>query len=161
MGATAPKESLGALLPGVHFMPYANCTRCPLKLKRDMCGLACTHMLGSALEDDHSGITRPAAIIVEAIQGEGGTIVPPTGWLRSIARYARGYDVPLICDEIQSGMGRTGKWFAFEHEDIDPDIVLLSKSLGGMGLPISVMIYHKRLDRWKPGAHAGTFRGNQ
>jgi diaminobutyrate-2-oxoglutarate transaminase len=161
MGATAPKEKLGALLPGIHFMPYANCLHCPLKLKPAMCGMACAHMLGSALEDDHSGITRPAAIIVEAIQGEGGSIVPPAGWLRSVARYAQENDVPLICDEIQSGMGRTGRWFAFEHEEITPDIVLLSKSLGGMGLPISVMIYHERLDQWKPGAHAGTFRGNQ
>lgn len=161
MGAVGPRQDLGALLPGVHFMPYAYCTRCPLKLTPNRCGMACAHMLGSALEDDHSGITRPAAIIVEAIQGEGGTIVPPAGWLRTVARYAQEHDIPLICDEIQSGMGRTGKWFAFEHEAITPDIVLLSKSLGGMGLPISVMIYHEKLDRWKPGAHAGTFRGNQ
>src|SRR5579871_290778 len=161
MGATAPKEKLGALLPGVHFMPYANCTRCPLKLKPGICGHACAHMLGSALEDGHSGITKPAAIIVEAIQGEGGSIVPPKGWLKTIAGYARKHDVPLICDEIQSGMGRTGKWFAFEHEGIVPDILLLSKSLGGLGLPISVVIYHEKLDQWSPGAHAGTFRGNQ
>jgi len=118
-------------------------------------------MTGSAIEDSHSGITKPAAIIVEAIQGEGGTIVPPPGWLQVIAAYARENDVPLICDEIQSGLGRTGRWFAFEHEGIVPDMILMSKALGGIGLPISVVVYHERLDRWGPGAHAGTFRGNQ
>ena len=87
--------------------------------------------------------------------------MPPAGWLRTVAQYARAADVPLICDEIQSGLGRTGRWFAFEHEDIVPDVVLLSKSLGGLGLPLSVIIYHERFDRWLPGAHAGTFRGNQ
>src|SRR5262245_12024166 len=161
MGATAPKDRLGALLPGVHFMPYGYCARCPLALTIDRCDLACARMLGNSLADSHSGITKPAAIIVEAVQGEGGSIVPPAGWLRQIADYAQQHDVPLICDEIQSGMGRTGKWFAFEHEGVVPDIVLLSKAIGGIGFPLSVVIYHERLDRWAPGAHAGTFRGNQ
>lgn len=161
MGAVAPKRRLGALLPGSHFLPFPYCHRCPLKLTPDRCEMACAHLLETTLTDDHSGITPPAAIIVEAIQGEGGTIVPPAGWLRAIAGYAREHDVPLICDEIQSGMGRTGRWFAFEHEEIVPDILLLSKSLGGLGFPLSVVVYHERLDQWNPGAHAGTFRGNQ
>lgn len=161
MGATAPKRALGGLLAGVHFMPYGYCLRCPLRLTLDRCGFACAHMLGSALGDSHSGVTTPAAIIVEAIQGEGGGIVPPPGWLRTIGEYARASDVPLICDEIQTGLGRTGRWFAFEHEDVMPDVVLLSKAIGGLGLPLSVIVYHERLDRWRPGAHAGTFRGNQ
>jgi diaminobutyrate-2-oxoglutarate transaminase len=161
MGATAPKQRLGALLPGSHFMPYGYCFRCPLKLTLDSCGLACAHFLGTSLADSHSGITKPAAIIVEAVQGEGGSIVPPPGWLRQVASYARTNDVPLICDEIQSGMGRTGTWFAFEHEGVVPDVILLSKAIGGIGFPISAVIYHERLDRWEPGAHAGTFRGNQ
>ena len=69
--------------------------------------------------------------------------------------------MPLICDEIQSGIGRTGRWFAFEHEGIVPDVVVLSKAIGGIGMPLSVVVYHERLDVWKPGAHMGTFRGNQ
>jgi diaminobutyrate-2-oxoglutarate transaminase len=161
MGATAPKRALGALLAGAHFMPYGYCVRCPLKLTLDRCGFACAHFVGSVLADSHSGVTTPAAIIVEAVQGEGGTVVPPDGWLRTIAQYARAADVPLICDEIQSGLGRTGRWFAFEHEDVVPDVVLLSKGLSGLGLPLSVIVYHERFDRWLPGAHAGTFRGNQ
>ena len=161
MGASAPKQGLGALLADVHFMPYAYCLRCPLKLSPDMCRMACASVFGTALDDPFSGMLKPAAAIVEPIQGEGGVIVPPDGWLRTIASYAREHDVPLICDEIQSGLGRTGRWFAFEHEAIVPDVVVLSKSIGGLGLPIAVIVYHERLDRWQPGAHAGTFRGNQ
>jgi diaminobutyrate-2-oxoglutarate transaminase len=161
MGARAPKRGLGALLAGAHFAPYGYCLRCPLKLTLDRCGMACAHFLGSMLEDTHSGVTTPAGIIVEAVQGEGGTVVPPPGWLRTVAEYARVADVPLVCDEIQAGLGRTGRWFGFEHEDVVPDVVLLSKNLGGLGLPLSVIVYHERFDRWQPGAHAGTFRGNQ
>lgn len=161
MGATAPKQSLGSLLADVQFMPYGYCLRCPLKLTPDSCRLACASAFGTALEDPFSGLVKPAAVIVEPIQGEGGVIVPPDGWLKTIATYARDHDVPLICDEIQTGLGRTGRWFAFEHEDVVPDIVVLSKSIGGLGLPISVIVYHERLDTWQPGAHAGTFRGNQ
>jgi diaminobutyrate-2-oxoglutarate transaminase len=161
MGNTGPKRGLGPLAAGVHFMPYGHCHECALGLTVDRCDLACARMLGSALEDSFSGIAEPAAIVVEAIQGEAGTIVPPDGWLEKIAAYARRNEVPLICDEIQTGLGRTGRWFAFEHAGIVPDVIVLSKSIGGLGFPISVVIYHENLDRWQPGAHAGTFRGNQ
>jgi diaminobutyrate-2-oxoglutarate transaminase len=161
MGHTSPRRGLGGLLPGVHFMPYGYCVRCPLNLTLDRCGLACAHALGTALQDSHGGLPAPAGILVEPVQGEGGTIVPPAGWLRTVADYARAAEAPLICDEIQSGLGRTGRWFAFEHEDVVPDVILLSKAIGGLGLPLSVVVYHERLDRWRPGAHAGTFRGNQ
>ena len=161
MGATGPKQGLGALLSDVQFMPYGDCLRCPLKLTRDVCRLACAHLLGTALADSYSGMLTPAAVILEAIQGEGGVIIPPDGWLTQIASYAREHDVPLICDEIQSGIGRTGRWFAFEHEDITPDVVVLSKSIGAIGMPIAAVVYHERLDVWNPGDHAGTFRGNQ
>jgi diaminobutyrate-2-oxoglutarate transaminase len=159
-GATAPKSGLGALLAAVHFAPYGHCARCALGLTVDRCGLACARMLGSMLEDPWSGVTTPAAIIVEAIQGEGGSVVPPEGWLRLVGEYARANDVPLVCDEVQTGFGRTGRWFAFEHDGIVPDVVVLSKAVGGGGYPLSVVVYHERLDDWPPGAHAGTFRGN-
>jgi diaminobutyrate-2-oxoglutarate transaminase len=161
MGATSPKQGLGPLLADVHFMPYGYCLRCPLKLSPDMCRTACASLFDTALGDPFSGMVKPAAVIVEPIQGEGGVVVPPDGWLARIAASARDHDVPLICDEIQTGLGRTGRWFAFEHEDVVPDAVVLSKSIGGLGLPIAVVVYHERLDRWQPGAHAGTFRGNQ
>jgi diaminobutyrate-2-oxoglutarate transaminase len=161
MGATGPKEGLGALLSDVHFMPYGYCLRCPLQLTPDMCRMSCASLLGTALDDPFSGMLKPAAIVLEAIQGEGGVIVPPDGWLRAVAGYAAEAKVPLVCDEIQTGLGRTGRWFAFEHEGITPDVVVLSKSIGGLGLPLAVIVYHERLDQWQPGAHAGTFRGNQ
>jgi diaminobutyrate-2-oxoglutarate transaminase len=161
MGNTGPKRGLGPLLPGVHFQPYGHCGSCALGLTVDRCDLACARMVGSVLEDPFSGIAEPAAIILEAIQGEAGTIVPPDGWLEKVAGYARANSVPLICDEIQTGLGRTGRWFAFEHDGIVPDVVILSKSIGGLGFPISVIVYDESLDVWGPGAHAGTFRGNQ
>jgi len=161
MGNTRPKRGLGPLLPGVHFQPYGHCGSCALGLTIDRCDLACATMVGSVLEDPFSGVAEPAAIVLEAIQGEAGTIVPPDGWLEKIAGYAHRNGVPLICDEVQTGLGRTGRWFAFEHAGIVPDVVVLSKSIGGLGFPLSVIVYDESLDVWGPGAHAGTFRGNQ
>jgi diaminobutyrate-2-oxoglutarate transaminase len=99
-------------------------------------------------------------MILEAVQGEGGVVPASDRWLRGIRRLTRAADVPLILDEVQTGLGRTGRFFAFQHADIVPDVIVLSKAIGG-GLPIAVVIYDESLDRWKPGAHAGTFRGNQ
>jgi diaminobutyrate-2-oxoglutarate transaminase len=94
------------------------------------------------------------------VQGEGGVVPASDRWLRGLRRVTRAASVPLILDEIQTGLGRTGRFFAFQHADIVPDVIVLSKAIGG-GLPIAVVIYDESLDRWKPGAHAGTFRGNQ
>jgi diaminobutyrate-2-oxoglutarate transaminase len=145
----------------VHFMPYPYCYRCPLGLQPDSCELACAKLLETSLEDPHSGIPTPAAVIVEPIQGEGGTIVPPDGYLRELRRITQEHDVPLICDEIQSGFARTGKLFACEHDGVTPDVMTLSKALGGIGYPISCIAYDSRYDTWKPGKHIGTFRGHQ
>jgi diaminobutyrate-2-oxoglutarate transaminase len=97
---------------------------------------------------------------VEAIQGEGGSIVPPGGFLPGIRKICDAYDVILIVDEIQAGLCRTGKMFAFEHSGIVPDIITLSKGLGGLGFPISCIAYQEKLDTWPSGKHIGTFRGN-
>jgi len=145
----------------VHFMPYPYCYRCPLGLQPDSCEMACAKLLDTSLEDPHSGIPKPAAVIVEPIQGEGGTIVPPDGYLTELRRITLEHDVPLVCDEIQTGFGRTGKMFACEHDGIEPDVITLSKALGGIGYPISCIAYDARLDAWAPGAHIGTFRGHQ
>ncbi len=145
----------------VHFMPYPYCYRCPLGLRPASCGLACARLLETSLEDPHSGIPKPAAVIVEPIQGEGGTIVPPAGWLTEVRRITRAHDVPLIADEIQSGFGRTGAMFACDHEAVTPDVVTLSKAIGGIGYPLAGIAYDKALDTWEPGAHIGTFRGHQ
>ena len=101
-----------------------------------------------------------AALFMESIQGEGGVIPAPVKFLQTIRRVTKELGIPMICDEIQCGMGRSGKLFAFEYADIEPDVVLVSKAIGGTQ-PLAVVIYNKELDKWEPGAHAGTFRGNQ
>lgn len=145
----------------MHFMPYPYCYRCPLGLQRDSCGLACAKLLQTSLRDPHSGIPKPAAVIIEAIQGEGGTIVPPDGYMQEIRAITKENDVPLIVDEIQTGFGRTGEMFACEHDGITPDVITMSKAIGGIGYPLSCIAYDSELDTWEPGAHIGTFRGHQ
>ena len=102
----------------------------------------------------------PAAVILEVVQGEGGVIPADIEWLKGVRRITEQAGVALIVDEIQSGFARTGRMFAFEHAGIIPDVVTLSKAIGG-SLPLAVVVYRDWLDTWKPGAHAGTFRGNQ
>jgi diaminobutyrate-2-oxoglutarate transaminase len=145
----------------VHFAPYPYCYRCPLRLRPQTCGMACAALLESALEDPCSGVPPAAAVIVEPIQGEGGTVVPPDGWLARVRAATRRHGVPLIADEIQTGFGRTGTMFACEHDGVTPDVLVLSKALGGIGYPLSGIAYDETLDTWEPGAHIGTFRGHQ
>ncbi|MFC3339069.1 diaminobutyrate--2-oxoglutarate transaminase [Paracandidimonas soli] len=112
------------------------------------------------LEDPSSGLDHPAAVIVETVQGEGGVNVATWRWLRELERLCRKHDMLLIVDDIQVGCGRTGSFFSFENAGIQPDIITLSKSLSGFGLPMSLVMFKPELDIWKPGAHSGTFRGN-
>jgi len=154
------KEDFYPLLPEVHFVPYAYCYRCVYGKKPESCDLECAKYLEHVLEDPHSGVGKPAAIIVEAIQGEGGSIVPPEGFIPKIREICDSYEVLLILDEIQAGFCRTGKMFSFEHTGTVPDIMTMSKALGGLGFPISCVAYKKNLDTWTPGKHIGTFRGN-
>jgi diaminobutyrate-2-oxoglutarate transaminase len=116
--------------------------------------------LEAFLEDDGSGIGRPAAIILETVQAEGGINVARRSWLRRLETLCRHYDLLLIADDIQVGCGRTGPFFSFEEMGIRPDIVCLSKSLSGYGLPLSLVLIRRDLDIWEPGEHNGTFRGN-
>ena len=117
-------------------------------------------LLAKQLEDPSGGIDRPAAVIVESIQGEGGVNVASPEWLRRLAALAAQHEVPLIIDDIQAGCGRSGDFFSFEQSGIRPDIVVLSKSLSGYGLPMSLVLISPELDVWEPGGHTGTFRGN-
>ena len=112
------------------------------------------------VEDPYSGLANPAGIFVEPIQGEGGVIVPPKGFLEGLRAIADENELPLIFDEIQSGFGRTGKWWASEWYDVTPDAITSAKALGGIGFPLSATIYHEDLDTWEPGGHAGTYRGH-
>ncbi|HWL60265.1 MAG TPA: diaminobutyrate--2-oxoglutarate transaminase [Microbacteriaceae bacterium] len=117
-------------------------------------------MLARMLDDPSSGVDTPAAIIVETIQGEGGVNVASADWLRAIRALATEHGIPFIVDDIQAGCGRTGDFFSFEAAGIRPDIVVLSKSLSGYGLPMSLVLLAPELDVWEPGGHTGTFRGN-
>ncbi|HEY7774853.1 MAG TPA: diaminobutyrate--2-oxoglutarate transaminase [Marinagarivorans sp.] len=119
-----------------------------------------TAYLSKVLCDSSSGIDMPAAVIVETVQGEGGINVASFDWLRNLSDICKEHDILLIIDDIQAGCGRTGTFFSFEEAGIYPDIVTLSKSLSGYGLPFAVLLMKDGLDQWKPGEHNGTFRGN-
>ena len=154
------KTHVANLMPGVQFMPFPNSYRCPFGLGGEAgVRAACTYF-ENLLKDPESGVTLPAAVIIEAIQGEGGVIPAPVEFLRTVRRVTKELGIPLICDEIQCGMGRSGRLFAFEYADITPDVILASKAIGGTQ-PMAVVIYRRELDKWGAGAHAGTFRGNQ
>ncbi len=154
------KSKIQNIMPGVQFMPYPYSYRCPMGLGGEAGTKACIAYLERLLKDPESGVVKPAAVILEAIQGEGGVIPAPVEFLQAVRRITKELDIPLILDEVQSGIGRTGKMFAFEHSGIVPDVIMISKAIGG-GQPMSVVVYDKKLDAWGAGAHAGTFRGNQ
>jgi diaminobutyrate-2-oxoglutarate transaminase len=154
------KEDFVPLLAEVHFAPYAYCYRCPFGYaSAEECGLRCAEYVRRILNDPHSGIVDPAAILVEAIQGEGGSIPPPDDYMKELRKIATEYSIPLIIDEIQAGLCRTGKMFACEHSNTTPDIMTISKAIGGVGYPLSACMCRKDLDKWSSGAHIGTFRG--
>ncbi|WP_158890710.1 aspartate aminotransferase family protein [Amycolatopsis anabasis] len=160
-GLVAQKQPVPSGMPGVHFFPYSSCSRCPVGLSPDSCATNCVSYLERALHDPNGGVPRPAAVILEMVQGEGGVIPARRDFVRRVRELTKPLDIPLIVDEVQTGCGRTGTWFAFEQYDIEPDVIVASKALSGIGLPVSLIIYDQHLDTWSPGAHTGTFRGNQ
>ena len=159
-GNTGPKDAVASLMPGVQFLPYPHEYRCPLGLGGEAGTEALSYYFTQFIEDVESGVSLPAAVILEAVQGEGGVNPAPDSWLRQIREVTRKHGILLILDEVQAGFGRTGKMFAFEHAGIEPDIIVLSKVVGG-GLPLAVLGIRREFDAWAPGNHSGTFRGNQ
>ncbi len=153
------KDKYIPLIPEVHFVPYAYCYRCAFGKEYPDCGLQCAEYLNMLFDNPNSGIVDPAAVIIEPIQGEGGSVTPPPEYLPRIREITEENEVPLVLDEIQAGMGRTGKMWSCEHYDVTPDIMTISKGIGG-GLPLSAIMYRDELDTWKAGAHIGTFRGH-
>ncbi|MCH8497813.1 MAG: diaminobutyrate--2-oxoglutarate transaminase [Marinobacter sp.] len=117
-------------------------------------------VMDKMLSDNSSGIDLPAAVIVEAVQGEGGLNAARAEWLQGLQKLCKKHDILLILDDIQAGNGRTGEFFSFEFAGIKPDIVTVSKSLSGYGLPMALVLFKPELDVWDPGEHNGTFRGN-
>jgi diaminobutyrate-2-oxoglutarate transaminase len=160
MGDADPKADVPGTMPDVHHLPYPYDYRCPFGIGGESGHRTASRYVEHVLDDPESGITDPAGMVLELVQGEGGAIPAPDDWTREIRRMTSERDVPLVVDEIQTGLGRTGELYAFERADIVPDAVTLSKAVGG-GLPLAVVVYDEELDVWEPGAHAGTFRGDQ
>jgi diaminobutyrate-2-oxoglutarate transaminase len=162
LSLTAKRAAKANYLPGVpevYFVPYPYCYRCPFGLKHPDCGFACARYLEHLIKDPDTGLAAPGAVLIEPIQGEGGIVVPPGGYIAEVRRICDQHGLLLIADEIQTGFCRTGAMFAMENEKVTPDIMTVSKSMGS-GLPISGIVFRKDLDTWGPGAHVGTFRGN-
>ncbi len=149
----------GPLLPDVHHVPFAYRYRCRHCASLDACTLACVSSIESELFTRHLDPADCAAIFVEPIQGEGGYVVPPNGFMRGLRELCDRHGILLVCDEVQSGVGRTGRMWACDHEGIEPDILLTAKGLGS-GMPIGAMIARETIDRWKTGSHGSTFGGN-
>jgi diaminobutyrate-2-oxoglutarate transaminase len=159
-GNLAPKQGVAGLMPGVQFLPYPHEYRCPLGLGGEQGAAALAGYLERFFGDVESGVCRPAAVIVEAVQGEGGVNPAPAAWLRTLRQVTRAHGILLIVDEVQTGFGRTGALFACQHAGIEPDILVLSKAVGG-GLPLALLAIRREFDAWESGGHTGTFRGNQ
>ncbi|MEY9908611.1 diaminobutyrate-2-oxoglutarate transaminase [Catenulispora sp. MAP12-49] len=141
-------------------LPFPHPYRCPFGLGGALGEAASAAYVRTLLSDPHSGAAAPAAVVVEPVQGEGGVVPAPDGWLRALRAVTAEHGVPLIADEVQTGFGRTGRLFGVDHAGVVPDVMVLSKAVGG-GLPLAVVVYRAELDRWAEGAHTGTFRGDQ
>jgi diaminobutyrate-2-oxoglutarate transaminase len=134
-----------------------NVTRIPFEGYAGIDGLK---LFETMLTDNSAGMDKPAAVLLETVQGEGGLNVASNEWLQRLSKLCKAHDILLIVDDIQAGCGRTGTFFSFEPSGIKPDMVTLSKSIGGYGLPMAIVLLKPELDKWKPGEHNGTFRGN-
>ena len=146
------------MLPVQH-IPYANCYRCPYGKEPSTCDVECVKVLEDRLFKTILPAEEVAAIVVEPVQGEGGYLVPPQKFHQELRRIADKYGILLVHDEIQSGMGRTGRMFASEHFGVTPDIVTLAKGIAS-GMPLAATVARAEVMNWPPGAHASTFGGN-
>ncbi|MDX2932653.1 diaminobutyrate--2-oxoglutarate transaminase family protein [Streptomyces ipomoeae] len=160
MTAGALAASGGACDVRVARLPYPQDYRCPFGVGGEHGAELAARWTESVLDDTKSGVPLPAGMILEPVQGEGGVIPAPDGWLRRMREITAARSIPLIADEGQTGVGRTGRFWAVEHSGVVPDVMVLSKAIGG-SLPLAVVVYRDDLDVWQPGTHAGTFRGNQ
>lgn len=146
------RDGAGVSLDNVVFIPYES----GFHTKLDS-----LDYLETILLDDHSGVEKPAAVFLETVQAEGGIYVASVEWLKRLEKICHDNDILLVVDDIQVGCSRTGTFFSFERAGIKPDMVTLSKSIGGYGFPMSLLLIREDLDIWKPAEHNGTFRGNQ
>jgi 4-aminobutyrate aminotransferase len=156
---TIQKKHYNPLVPGITHIPYGYCYRCAYNLTYPQCGLHCVHWVEDTLFRTTMPAEEVAAIFVEPIQGEGGYIVPPPEFHRELYKIAQKYGILYVADEVQSGMGRTGKMFAMEHFGVVADIVALAKGIAS-GLPLGAMVASAKIMNWEAGSHASTFGGN-
>jgi 4-aminobutyrate aminotransferase len=153
------RAGFGPMMPGVTHAPYPNCYRCPFGREPDGCAVECVGFIENTLLKTVSPAEETAAIVVEPVQGEGGYVVPPQKFFDELARVAKQNGILLIFDEVQSGMGRTGRMWAAEHFQMVPDILAVAKGIAS-GLPLGATVARADLMTWPPGAHASTFGGN-
>ncbi len=153
------RQYFSPLLPEVEHVPYPYCYRCPFKQTYPDCGLWCVDYIEEYLLHKYVPPDEVAAFIIEPIQGEGGYVVPPPDYFKRLKNLAEEYGILLVVDEIQSGMGRTGRWFAIEHWGVEPDVLCIAKAIAS-GLPLGVTVARAELMDWVPGSHASTFGGN-
>ena len=156
---TVQRQGFGPLIPGVTHIPYANCYRCAYGQRVETCKVECVQVLEQQLFKTILPAEEVAAIVVEPVQGEGGYVVPPRKFFDELTAVARRHGILLIADEVQCGMGRTGRMFASAHFGFEPDILATAKGIAS-GLPLSATIARADLMTWPPGAHASTFGGN-
>ena len=159
-GDTAVRAGVGESDARITRLPYPYDYRCPFGIGGDRGAELSARLTSHLLDDPKGGVQPPAAMLLEPVQGEGGVIPAPDAWLRRMREITSARGIPLIADEVQTGVGRTGTFWAVERSGIVPDVMVLSKAIGG-SLPLAVIVYREELDTWRPGAHAGTFRGNQ
>ena len=153
------RAGFGPFLPEVYHVPYPYQYRCDFCRGEPQCTRGCVRHIEEDLFGRRLAPQDVAAIVVEPIQGEGGYVVPPDGFLRDLRALCDRHGILLICDEVQSGIGRTGKMFACEHEGVEPDVITVAKGLGS-GMPIGALIAKASVMKWGPGAHGSTFGGN-
>jgi 4-aminobutyrate aminotransferase len=153
------KERFGPLVPGVTHVSYGYCYRCAFKLTYPRCDFACVRYIEDEVFRTYVPPEDVAAIVVEPVQGEGGYVFPPDGYHQRLKALAEKYGILFIDDEVQAGMGRTGKMFAIEHSNVKPDILAVAKGIAS-GMPLGVCIAGSSLMDWVPGSHASTFGGN-
>jgi len=149
----------GPLLPDVHHVPFAYRYRCQWCADKGECTRGCIDLIEQDLFARHLDPHDVAAIFVEPVQGEGGYVVPPPGWLRDLRALCDRYGILLVADEVQCGVGRTGKMWACEHEGVEPDILLTAKGLGS-GMPIGAIVAKESVSTWESGSHGSTYGGN-
>jgi 4-aminobutyrate aminotransferase len=154
------RRGFGPMMPGVFHAPFADCYRCPLGLNPETCAAECLDYIEDQIFLHLVAPDEVAAVFLEPIQGEGGYVVAPTQFLQRLRDLTRRHGILLVVDEVQSGMGRTGRMFAIEHADVQPDMMAIAKGIAS-GLPLGVAIAQAGImEAWPPGAHASTFGGN-